>query len=165
MRVLALVLGEQAWEWGYCPLDVRLSATGSVLKDTVRCVAYLRMMGAVDDDFRVIFPAGLMDGHDSTRWWTPSACWASLPAAERDDIVAYRLGLEPHTLRSLVTAYDLAGAPGVHATRTRDPDDPQILRRTADAVSPLSPDPTVPSATGDSRVTGPAAGVEGRPGS
>ncbi|MFI6396220.1 hypothetical protein [Nonomuraea sp. NPDC050540] len=90
---------------------------------------------------------------------------ASLPAAERDDMVAYRLGLEPHTLRSLVTAYDLAGAPGVHATRNRDPDDPQILRRPADAVTPLSPDPTVPSATGDSRVTGPAAGVEGRPGS
>ncbi|WP_283132953.1 hypothetical protein [Rhizohabitans arisaemae] len=89
---------------------------------------------------------------------------ASLPAAERAEIVAYRLDMELHTLRSLVAAYDLAGTPGIHAARHLYPDDPQVLQQAAAAIAPLRPDPAVPLSIADNHVTDPAAGIEIRHG-
>ncbi|MEU6718311.1 hypothetical protein ABZ897_43170 [Nonomuraea sp. NPDC046802] len=89
---------------------------------------------------------------------------ASLPAGERAEIVAHRLDIEPQAFRRLLKAYELAGAPGVRATRHLYPDDPQVLQQAAAAITPLRPDSAAPLTTADNRVTDPTADIEIRHG-
>ncbi|MEY9839392.1 hypothetical protein [Streptacidiphilus sp. EB103A] len=85
---------------------------------------------------------------------------ASLPAQERTDDIAHRLGLEPPAFRRLLQAYSLAGAAGVHTARHRHAAEPGILQRAAAAITALRPETTTALAISDNRITDPAADIE-----
>ncbi|MCX4681604.1 hypothetical protein OG413_41110 [Streptomyces sp. NBC_01433] len=84
---------------------------------------------------------------------------AALPAAQRTDDSAYRLGLEPATLRRLLTAYSHGGPSAVHTALHPQPIPPEALSTAITAITPLRPSSRTPLATDNSQITDTALGI------
>ncbi|MGP3951173.1 hypothetical protein [Streptomyces sp. 7N604] len=84
---------------------------------------------------------------------------ANLPPGRRTDDTAYRLGLEPPVLRSLLTAHSYGGTPAVHTALHPQPAPADVLNAAVKAITPLRPASRIPLAARGNQITDPALGI------
>ncbi|MFI5864713.1 hypothetical protein [Streptomyces sp. NPDC051546] len=84
---------------------------------------------------------------------------AALPAAQRTEDTAYRLGLEPAALRRLLTAFSQGGTPAADAALRPQPIPPDALATALAAITPLRPASRTPLTTGGNQITDTALGI------